>query len=302
MRVILFIGSLLVLLSPAAHACDACGCANSGSYFGLMPQSNKTLVGVRYQQLHFKSHPDSRVLVTDEAFHVGELYTRFSPINRVQVMAFLPYRFSSQTTTSETKTQNGLGDASVLINYNLLKPTMDPERMSAFTHTLLVGGGLKLPTGRFKYEEGNTADVANPNFQLGTGSTDFMINAFYTLNYKSWGLAANLTRKFNTTNKDHYRFGNQLYGTIDLFKSFDLSTIKITPSVGVYAEKSALGKRDGIAINETGGTLVNGTMGITLFANRWTLGVTAQKPLAQNLSDGFVLAKPRGMIQLGWMF
>jgi hypothetical protein len=293
---------ILLGLSPASYACDACGCSNSGAYFGLMPQSNKTLVGVRYQHLNFVTHIDSPVLRTEETFNVTEVYGRFFPVKRVQVMAFLPYRFASQTTTSEIKKQNGLGDATVLVNYNLLNTLMDKEEASNFNHTLLVGGGIKVPTGRFKYDENNLSDVANANFQAGSGTTDFIINAFYTITNSDWGLAMNLSRKFNTTNAEHYRFGNQLYGTMDLYRSFKVGKLAITPSVGLYGEKSALGTKQDLKITETGGTLLNATAGVTLFANRWTLGITGQQPLSQNLSAGFVRARSRGMIQVGWLF
>ena len=217
-------------------------------------------------------------------------------------MAFLPYRFARQITTSDTKKQNGISDATVLVNYNLINTFMDKESTSNFSHTLLIGGGIKLPTGKFKYDENNLADVANANFQSGTGTTDFILNAFYTINKDKWGLAMNVSRKFNTTNVEHYRFGNQLYGTIDLYRSFTAGDFTITPNMGLYGEKSRLGTKDGKKVLETGGTLLSGTVGVTLFAKRWTLGVNAQKPLAQNLSAGFVQARSRGLVQVGWLF
>ena len=302
MKIKYLLSCILLLLSSASFACDACGCSNSGAYFGLMPQSNKSLIGVRYQNLNFVTHPDSHVLRTEESFNITEVYARFFPVKRVQVMAFLPYRFAQQITTSETKNQNGISDATVLINYNVINTFMDKESSSQFSHTLLVGGGIKLPTGKFKYDENKLTEVANENFQSGTGSTDFILNAFYTINRDQWGLSMNVSRKFNTTNADHYRFGNQLYGTIDLYRSFKIGNFTLTPNVGIYGEKSDLGTRAGKKVLETGGTMVNGVAGLTLFANRWTLGVSAQKPISQNLSAGFVQAGSRAMVQIGWLF
>ncbi|KAA6440957.1 hypothetical protein FEM33_04625 [Dyadobacter flavalbus] len=292
----------LLLISRSSFACDACGCSNSGSYFGLMPQSNKSLLGIRYSQLNFTTHPESHVLRTQETFNVTEIYARFFPVKRVQVMAFLPYRFARQVTTSETKKQNGISDATILMNYNVINTFMDTETASDFTHTLLIGGGIKLPTGKFRYDENLLTEVANANFQSGTGSTDFILNAFYTVNKGQWGLSMNVSRKFNTANSEDYRFGNQLYGTVDLYRSFELGKISVTPNVGLYGEKSELGTRDGKKVLETGGTMLNGTIGVTLFANRWTLGISAQKPVAQDLSAGFVKAHSRGLIQAGWLF
>lgn len=292
----------LMILAFKSPGCDICGCANSGSYFGLMPQSHRSLIGVRYQRLHFVTHGDSKVLRTEEHFNVSELYARFFPVKRVQVMAFVPYRFDRQVTSADTKKQQGLGDVTVLANYNVLNSLMDTESASDFTHTLLVGGGIKLPTGRFKFDENDVLQVANANFQLGTGSTDFILNAFYTVNKGDWGLATNISHKLNTTNSQSYRFGNQFYGTIDLYRSFQIgNSFTLTPSIGVYGEKSAHGTKDGQILEETGGKQLNGTLGLTLFTNRWTVGIHAQKPLSQKSASGHVIAKERVLVQLGWL-
>ncbi|TDE11579.1 hypothetical protein [Dyadobacter psychrotolerans] len=293
---------LLSLSAISSQACDICGCANSGSYFGLLPQSHKSLVGIRYQRLNFVTHPDSPVLRTEEHFKVSEVYGRFFPIKRVQVMAFVPFRVDWQITSADVKKQSGLGDVTVLANYNILNTLMDKENAAAFNHTLLIGGGLKIPTGKFKFDENNTVQVANANFQLGTGSVDFILNAFYTINRDQWGLATNVSGKFNTTNSQDYRFGNQAFGTVDLYRSFKVGNFSLTPSLGVYGEKSLHGIQKGEVLTETGGTLLNGAAGITLFTERWMLGINGQKPIAQKSSSGHVITKERVLIQLGFLF
>jgi hypothetical protein len=285
-----------------AFACDICGCANSGSYFGLMPQSQKSVVGLRYQRMNFVTHPESAVLRTEEVFNIAELYTRFFPIKRVQILAFVPYRFDLQKTSTLTKKQHGIGDLSVLAHYNLFNTFMDQESVRKFNHTLLVGGGMKAPTGSFKFDEDDILQVANANFQLGTGSTDFMLNAFYTLNWNQWGMSTNISRKFNTTNSQGYKFGNQIYGTADLYRSFAVGAVNVTPSLGIYAEKSNYGSKDQVELPETGGKLLNGTIGVTFATNQWTLGLNAQTPLTQKSSSGHVVTKDRIFIQLGWLF
>ncbi|MCF0060417.1 transporter [Dyadobacter chenwenxiniae] len=292
----------LFLAGRASVACDICGCANSGSYFGLMPQSHKSVIGLRYQRLHFVTHGDSKVLKTEEHFHVGELYARLFPIKRVQVMAFVPYRIDRQVTSADVKKQNGLGDITVLANYNILNTFMDKETSGKFNHTLMVGGGVKLPTGQFKFDENNTLEVANANFQLGTGSTDLIVNAFYTINKEQWGLATNISRKFNTTNSQGYRFGDQVFGTVELYRSFNLGNISLTPSIGVYGEHADQGKQHGQVLDITGGRLLNATAGVTFFSDQWTVGINAQKPVAQKSASGHVLARERLMLQVGFLF
>ncbi|QRQ99817.1 hypothetical protein [Dyadobacter sandarakinus] len=288
--------------ASATMACDICGCANSGAYFGLMPQSNKSMIGVRYQRLHFVTHPASKVLRTEEHFNVGEVYARFFPVKRVQVMAFVPFRADRQLTSADVKKQSGLSDITVLANYNLFNTFMDSEHTHAFNHTLMVGGGIKVPTGKFRFDENNTLEVANANFQLGTGSTDFLLNAFYTINKGQWGLATNVSRKFNTVNSQGYRFGDQLFGTIELYRSFSIGKFSVTPSVGIYGEHAAHGKQHGEVLDITGGKLLNGTAGVTFFSDKWTLGINAQKPITQKSASGHVVAKERVLVQLGFLF
>lgn len=290
------------LAGSNATACDVCGCANSGSYFGLMPQSHKSIVGVRYNYLNFDTHPDSRILATKETFNVAELYGRFFPVKRVQVMAFVPYRFDRQVTSAITKTNSGLGDITALASYNVFNTLMDGTSSSALNHSLMLGGGIKLPTGKFRFDENNPLDVANANFQLGTGSTDLIVNAFYSLNWDKWGLSANISRKFNTTNAEGYRFGDQVYGTLDLFRSFEIGKLSLVPSVGVYAEQMDKGKQHGALLDITGGTIVNGSVGVNLFAEKWMLGVNAQRPVHQVSGSGHVFLNDRVQVQLGFLF
>ncbi len=297
-------GILLVLITlclPAA-ACDICGCANSGAYFGMMPRSEKSVAGLRYQYLHFNTHPESAVLNTEETFNVVEAFARFFPLKRVQVMAFVPYRMDKQVTSALTKRNDGLGDVSVMANYNVLNTLMDTPGTSSWIHTLLLGGGVKVPTGKFKYDENDYIQVANANFQPGTGSVDFMLNAFYTLNYGKWGLATNLTRKFNTTNSQDYRFGNQWFGTAELFRTFEAGKFTLTPTIGLYGEYAAHGRKDDVILDITGGKILNGAAGLNVFTGKWMLGVNAQTPVYQKSASGHVFAKERFLIQLGWLF
>ncbi len=295
---------LLLLLSAInpSVACDICGCANSGSYFGLMPQSHKSIIGVRYNYLHFETHPDSRILATKETFNVAEVYGRFFPVKRVQVMAFLPYRFDEQVTSAVTKKNSGLGDITALANYNLFNSLMDGSGEGAMTHSFMIGGGVKLPTGKFRYDENDPLQVANANFQLGTGSLDFIANVFYTLNWNKWGLSANISRKFNTKNAESYRFGDQTYGTAELFRTFEIGKLNLMPSAGIYAEHTEHGRQNGAVLDITGGTIVNGTVGLSLFAEKWMVGINGQTPIHQKSASGHVFLRDRFQVQLGFLF
>lgn len=302
MKKILIVALLMAFFSPS-RACDICGCANSGSYFGLMPQSHKSMLGLRYSNLNFETHPGSDYFRTNEQFRITELYGRFYPAKRVQVMAFLPYRLDQQILADgTTKKQQGFGDATLLANYNVLNTFMDSEETRLVNHSLQIGGGVKLPTGRFRYDEEDPLAVANPNFQPGTGSTDFILNAFYTLTTGKWGALLTASHKLNTTNARGYRFGNQTYGSVDIYHSSTLGKVSLMPHLGLYAEHGNYGTLEGKTLHETGGDLLNGTAGVSVFATHWTAGLSLQQPLAQNLSKGEVVSQTRALVQVAWLF
>jgi hypothetical protein len=292
------------LLVQSASACDLCGCANGGSYFGVLPQGSRQFVGIRYRTSSFDSHLKSSVLRTQESFQNTELWGRFYPLKRVQVMAFVPYFFNRQTEkmTGRTFHLNGLGDISVLANYNLFNTFWDSTHTSRINHSLLVGGGIKLPTGRFRYDVADPTDVANPNFQLGTGSTDFLLTALYSVRLNDWGWNTDATYKLNTTNSNGYKFGNRLTVNSLVFWTKEIGRATLMPNAGLYAEAAAQDLHNRSPNARTGGYLSMANAGMEVFFGKFTVGGTYQHPLLQNLSNHEIRANARATVHLTVMF
>jgi len=97
-----------------------------------------------------------------------------------------------------------LGDAVFLANYRIVDHSSSNNK---FRQTVVGGIGIKLPTGSYHYEEGSEKEVDNPNFQAGTGSTDFLLNGSYSLRYGKFAVSTGVAYKMNTTNKEDYHFG-----------------------------------------------------------------------------------------------
>ncbi|MCY7351019.1 MAG: hypothetical protein LH606_10160 [Cytophagaceae bacterium] len=171
---------LFFALSPLSSlACDICGCGAGSSFLGIMPQTGRSFLGLRYRVKSYDSHLNSQRLQTREVYQSAELWARWYPARRWQILAFLPVNANRQETTDGTHTRKGLGDAILMAHYNLVNTALDTVARKV-DHNLLIGGGVKLPTGQFRYEA-DGSEVANPNFQLGTGSTDALFNIIYTL-------------------------------------------------------------------------------------------------------------------------
>lgn len=294
---------LLLTLSTPLQACETCGCSNSSLFFGVLPQSHLNFAGVRYRTNSYLTHAESTVLRTREHYQSVEIWGRFYPIKRVQVMAFLPYHVNRQETRMLDKELRGVGDLTILAHYALLNTFMDDSKALRINHTLQLGGGVKLPTGEYRYDAYDLTQVANPNFQLGSGSTDFMTNILYTVRGERWGAGADLTAKVNTVNTMGYRFGNRAVGSINLFRTIEKTPDwTLMPYLGAFAEGYARDYERGRIDPKTGGWAVFATAGVELTYRKVSLGTLAQIPLAHYLNKGEVVPQNRFTIQTSYLF
>ncbi|MDF7817722.1 hypothetical protein P1X15_08945 [Runella sp. MFBS21] len=295
-----FLLSLLGILP--SHACDVCGCGNGGSFFGILPQSHMRFAGVRYRIKNYESHLNSTFFRARENFQTAELWARFYPFKRTQLMVFVPYSLNTQTLyrTETPQRINGLGDVSALFHYNIVNTFWDSTSHKV-DQTLLIGGGVKAPTGKFRYVE-DGSEVANANFQLGTGSVDFVLNAIYNLRYQNWGANVDVSYKINTTNPNQYRFANRTSGSISVFRTVSLSSLTLMPNVGVYAERFGYDTKNGTKNTFTGGVLSTANVGFELYYKKISAGVTYQTPLYQHLSDGDLKLKNTTTTHITFLF
>ncbi len=299
LKKIAFLGALCWagLFAQTAQACDACGCGVGSYQFGILPQQTKNFVGIRYQQKSDETTP-VHGSQSEEYFRSTEIWGRFYPLKRVQVLALLPYNFNSQKTEGKITEVNGFGDALVLVNYNLLNNT--DSLYQKVKHNLFLGGGLKLPTGNFERKSEGTE--INPNLQSGTGSLDFVANAIYTIRYNKIGLNTNLTYKYNTENNNNFCFGNKFGAGTVLFSVLKVKEMAIMPNAGFSAEVTGKDVSFGDELDESGGHVNFVSVGSELYFRNFSAGATYQKPVSQNVSEGYVKTGNRILTHLTFMF
>ncbi|KAA9325687.1 hypothetical protein [Adhaeribacter soli] len=288
---------LTFLQAPEVRACDACGCGVGSYQFGILPQQARNFAGIRYQYKtdHSTPHHD---LKTSETFRTTEFWGRFYPTKKIQVFAILPYNFNEQTIEKTTTNVHGLGDALILANYNLINNT--DSLYENVKHNLLLGGGVKLATGKYNRQtEGNTL---NPNLQLGSGSYDFVANAIYTIRYNQIGLNSDISCKYNTANQDEFRFGNKLVASSRLFSVLKIKESALMPNAGISTERTAKDTHYGSTLKESGGYANFLNLGTEAYFKKLSTGFTFQKPISQHLSEGFVETGNRWMTHLTYMF
>jgi len=285
----------------SAQACDVCGCSIGGQYMGILPQFNSHMAGLRYQYRSFATDHPSSLLGnhgpehSEEFFHTTELWGRARLSRRWQVFVFAPYHVFRQSAFGTNV--SGLGDVQVVANYILLNTA---DSSAALKQTLLVGGGLKVPTGAHNLQQ--AGESLNPNLQPGTGSWDVSLNASYTLRYGKIGLNSEATLRLNTANANDYRFGNRVNAAAKAFYWQQGRSLSWLPYAGVAAELAASDSDAGEKLSLTGGQLWLADAGLDVYYDRFSLGAAIQIPFYQNLAGGLVDSGNRFSARLSVFF
>jgi hypothetical protein len=291
---------LLGLAGQSAEACTVCGCGVGNYHYGILPQFRKNFVGVRYRHSSYVSTLDGShaSAFSHETFQSAELWGRVYPTKKIQAFLFVPVNFNERIEGSEVKTLRGLGDVVISANYNLINSYDSADNF--LKHNLLVGGGLKLPTGQYRaIENGQTI---NQNFQLGTGSLDFLFNIIYTVRHNNIGLNSEFTYSWNTTNKDEYRFGNASRVGITVFYILRARSLTIMPHVGISGEFFNDNRQFNVQFPDTGGWASLCNIGTEVYYRNLALGISYSHPGKQALFNEQVHANDRVSAHLTVMF
>ena len=223
---------------------------------------------------------------------------RFYPAKKIQAFIFVPFNFNERIEGPTTTKLKGLGDIVVSANYNLIN-TYDSLDIS-WKQNLLVGVGLKLPTGEFQALENGL--TVNQNFQLGTGSLDFLFNLIYTIRHKNLGLNTELSYSLNTTNKDEYKFGNALRTGLSAFYIIQVDAITLMPNIGISGEFFKDNKQFGEPFSDTEGWASLYNAGAEIYYGNVVLGFSYSHPGRQELFSGEVVSNDRISAHFTYMF
>lgn len=301
----------MALLPLSSWACDICGCGVGSYYLGILPQFNKRFVGVRYQYKSLETHlgptGNRTPLSADETYQTMELWGAWNFGSRWRVMAIVPYNFNERKIpgSGDVGKMNGLGDVVVYGYYKVFEKMGGTSSNKMFNHSLWVGAGIKAPTGKYDNSQRSSASQDEPNnFQLGTASTDFMLNLAYDIRIMDLGLNTNVSYKMNTENKYDYRYGNKFSVNSLLYYKFNIKDkVRISPNLGVGYEiqpKDVTMARYDVA--QSGGYSLAGIGGVEVNMGKVSVGANYQTLLSQDLADGRAKSGGRWLTHISYSF
>jgi hypothetical protein len=260
--------------------------------------SSASFIGLQWSNQQFSTgHPvlfdKERREQSTQYYNTVQLWGRYSICPRVQLFAFIPLRSSLYIAEGAQRlTEAGIGDASLLANIVLLR---ENGFDTAVQHSLIAGAGIKAPTGR--YSGVRDADRQGvPNLQPGTGSTDFLLNANYSLRKGRNGLNADASYTITTANAIGYRYGNRLNAGLMYFHTIREGSWQLLPQMGLRTEWGARDYSDwkrGWVNDASGGAVLFAAAGMQAYRGRTGFRLLGQLPVAQHITNGYVQAHLR---------
>ncbi len=297
-RILVTISLSFILYS--ANACEICGCGLGNYYIGIMPQFSHKFIGVRYQFNQFKTRLNNDpTQFSNDFYQTVELWSGWNIGKRWQVLFFIPFNINHQNSDEGVSNKNGLGDIALLANYKVLDK-MKKSGATIIAQQLWMGAGIKLPAGKFDIDPTDPDVAAAANTQIGSGSTDVMLNAMYNIHINKLGISTSTSYKINTTNKSDYRFGNRFSANSFVYYSLPVPGAKavLTPNLGMLYQYSGENVLQNSKVDLTGGNLLLVAAGSEMSFNKVTIGFNTQIPVSQDFAVRQTKSKIKGMLHI----
>ncbi len=305
MKKIMLLCSIMVWVYNSTKACDICGCGVGSNYVGILPEFSKKIIGIRYRYNSITNNLGINGMynyfTTQEKYYTVEAWAAVNIAKKFRLMVSMPYNFNLKENASIQKKQQGVGDFSTQAFYQVLNKQKSVFQNKLLIQSLWVGVGVKLATGLYSNEINDASQNTNL-YQLGSGSTDFLVSAMYDIRLQDAGLNVSGLYKIKTKNKYDYTYGNKLNLNLQVYYKLKLNpTSTIAPNFGFQYEQAAKDVNKKIINDASGGNIALGTLGFETIFNKISIGSNWQIPLQQNLAMGIAKANQRFMVHVSFL-
>ena len=311
----MFTTLIATLLAGSVLACDVCG-----SFFGVTPYDNQSGFSIQHRYRLFSKvdvqgqpffpsgayrvpqqvsaqhvHGSSSLSKGDfESFKVVELRGKWFVHQRVEINFILPFGMTRSVMGGEMEKINGFGDPTLSVGVHLIRPSD-----SDIKQRLIAGMGMKFPLGIDDVRM-NDGERFHLYMQPGTGTTDVMAYAQYSIGFKRVGGALNGSAKFNGINAYHEQLSPSFTGTANFFYVFRKGNTIILPQVQFYGEYM-----DGLTIShvkqsDSKMSLAMAGLGCDAYFGQLGVHLSGQLPLIQFESNQTPGASLRAIVGLSW--
>ncbi|MBI5178511.1 MAG: hypothetical protein HZA04_04565 [Nitrospinae bacterium] len=275
-KIVIAVISCLALSVSAAQACEFCTVHN-----GLGQYNNQgDFVSLAYRSTYASTTVDGGSSVQSGHDHnlsinTVQAYYQHSFSENLKGQLVVPYLQKKQNHDGESDSSSGLGDVIAMLRYTVWG---DHDQF------LAVMGGLKLPTGTKKNENGT--NTFSPDLALGTGSTDPLIGLVYNHNIGLWNYSLDALYKFSGKGYDGYQFGNVLNlglnGYYTLNNNFNIGAGFLSETTA--ADNDSDGTVTGAAgtVDSTGGTVIFAQPAIQYTRENFYAELAYQLPVYRN--------------------
>jgi len=290
---------IVISIGQQSYACDACACSFGGNYVGVLPQFSRNFVGVRqyYRSFNTTGMDNGKTVSANDIFNRTELWGRYVPHKRIQLFGFLPWVNNSQTVIGNPHKMHvsGLGDAVLNANYTFVN-TGDSSNM--LKQLLLVGLGVKLPTGKFNSKHNDI--LLHPNLQAGSGSVDYQASLIYVLRYNSFGISTDVTYRLNGENSNNYRFGERFSANANAFYRYRTGSTVLMPLLGYTYEFAYADLQNNFIDTNTGGLTTLANIGFDVYFDKFIINTLVQLPVSNTNTSS--KPNPRLMTGVSYLF
>lgn len=293
-----------LLIFGTTEACDICGCGNNGNYIGILPEFHKNIVGIRYRQNSLRTHIGNNgmdtYLTNKETYSAYEFWSSIKIAKNFHLSLTVPYNFSTKKGLNENQVIKGLGDVNLMAFYTLFQSNKLTKSSNVFIQSLSLSAGIKLPTGLYQQIENASSSQL---FTLGTGTYDFSIGGIYEARLQNTGLNITTNFKMNSFNRFKYQYGNRFQFNTQIYhKFFVIDKLSIAPNTGIQLEINKKDFNKNNIVNISGGSLLNGIIGMECKINNILIGFNSQHPLYQNIANNMISSTTRNMVHLSFSF
>ena len=231
-----------------------------------------------------------------ESYKIFELRFKYFVLKRLELNVFVPFLSNKSKADDQYLSHTGLGDISFNAGFHVVAP-----KDKALRHKLIVGAGIKLPTGNY-YAHDKHSERLPFEMQPGTGSIDGFMYVNYVLMTKKIGASVSINYKANGQNNYKEKLSNSHNDFVSLFYRLPISNVIFYPSIQAnYEYTDGLKVKNELQKNTDVNSLLLGP-GLDIYYKSFSVNLAWQFTTYENVNESSLKSAGRLSFGLNYSF